>query len=220
MRILFAGKQHFDPGGIPASVDDLARRLTSQGHSVGVVAHRAFDGPPAELRLALCPEPAAGYDAWSADLLTPAAALGLAVRTFAPEVLVVNAGGWWWHDWTIPLVAAAPARLPTVVHVRDQGAVALLADGIVEPDRVLANAHVHVAALTAAGIGATFAPSLVELDESRPWSTSTRIPRRASRSCWRWPPPAPRSRSSSRSPGASPAPPGRRSPSAPGTCGT
>ena len=45
MRILFAGKQHFDPGGIPSSTDQLAHRLGLAGHAVAVFAHAAFDGP-------------------------------------------------------------------------------------------------------------------------------------------------------------------------------
>ena len=60
-----------------------------------------------------------GYEAWSVDLLPPAAGLGMVVRRFRPDVLVVNAGGSWWHDWTRALVQAAPSDVPLVLYVRD-----------------------------------------------------------------------------------------------------
>jgi hypothetical protein len=127
VRILFAGKQHFDPGGIPASTDQLATRLAARGHDIAVLAHAAFDAPPPESeRWTVRREPADGYDAYSIHSLSPGAGLGVVVRSFRPDALVVNAGGRWWHDWTRALVEAAPPELPLALYVRDPGALELL----------------------------------------------------------------------------------------------
>lgn len=168
MRILFAGKQHYDPGGIPASTHQLALALGRRGHEVAVVAHTAFDGPPhSPRRRTLRREAMRGYTAYSVDLLTPGAALGMACRAFGPDVIVVNAGGSWWHDWTEPLCAAAPRNLPLVVYVRDRGAIELLVEGAVHPDVVVANAEAHAAELGRHGIEVVVVPSVVEPDAYR-----------------------------------------------------
>lgn len=169
MRILFAGKQHYDPGGIPASTDQLAIELTRAGHTIAVLAHRAFDGPPAPPaeRRTLTREPGFPYEAYSVDQLTPGTALAMVVRSFDPDVVVVNAGGWWWHDWTRPLLDAAPCDLPLVLYVRDAGALDLLDEHASRVDLVLANAQQHANAAAARGVTAAVIPSVVDLERYR-----------------------------------------------------
>lgn len=167
MRILFAGKQHYDPGGIPVSTDQLAHRLSGLGHDVAVVAHAAFDGPPArpdDDRLAVRTERGRGYQAWSLDLLPPGPGLDRVARRFRPDVIVVNAGGHWWHDWTVPLVRSAPDDVPVVLYVRDPEAVDLLDDLAPHVELVLANAEHHATAAAARGVSAVTVPSVVDPD--------------------------------------------------------
>jgi glycosyltransferase involved in cell wall biosynthesis len=165
MRILFAGKQHYDPGGIPASIDQLAQRLVRVGHRVAVIAHAALHSPPPPPevdRTAVRREPAPGYDAYSIDLLPPSVGLDIVARGFRPDVIVVNAGGSWWHDWTRSLVQSAPAGLPLVIYLRDHQALDLLDELADRVDLVLANSE-HLAARAAAhGVSATVIPSLIE----------------------------------------------------------
>jgi glycosyltransferase involved in cell wall biosynthesis/GT2 family glycosyltransferase len=163
MRILFAGKQHYDPGGISASTDQLATVLARRGHDIAVVAHTAYDGPPhAPLRRTVRREPVDAYAAFSVDLLSPGTALGVLLRTFRPEVIVINAGGWWWHDWTRALFAATPRNVPVALYVRDREAIEPLADGSVQPDLVLSNAEAHAEEIRALGLDANAVPSLID----------------------------------------------------------
>ena len=164
MRILFAGKQHYDPGGIPASTDQLAHRLGLGGHDVAVFAHAAFDGPalPENERRSVRREQGRGYDAWSVDLLPPGAGLGVICRSFRPDVVVVNAGGHWWHDWTRALVDSAPTDVPLVLYIRDPEALDLLDDLAPRVDLVLANAVHHADRAAARGVSAEVVPSVVE----------------------------------------------------------
>ena len=168
MRILFAGKQHYDLGGIQASTDQLARRLARRGHEVVVLAHISWDGPPHEpLRRTVRREPVDAYAAYSVDLLPPGPALGILLRERRPDLVVVNAGGRWWHDWTRPLFEATPPDVPVALYVRDQQAIELLADGSVRPDLVLANARAHADAIEALGQRAVVVPSVVDLEPYR-----------------------------------------------------
>lgn len=169
MRILFAGKQHFDPGGIPASTDQLMRRLQATGHTVATFAHTAFDGEawPAAERLLVREEQGFPYPAWSVDELAPSAGLELVLRRFAPEVVVVSAGGEWWHDWTTELVEACPATVPVVLYVRDTGAFEVLPALVQRLDGVLANAQAHVDRARSLGVEARMVPSVIELDQYR-----------------------------------------------------
>ena len=164
MRILFAGKQHYDPGGISASTDQLAHRLALAGHDVFVFAHAPFGRPPPPepQRRTLRREEGRGYEAWSADLLPPGPGLDIMVRRVRPDVLVVNAGGTWWHDWTCALVQAAPAALPVVIYVRDPQAVELLGEPGMSADLVLANAEYHAGLAARRGVTAVVVPSVVE----------------------------------------------------------
>src|SRR5579884_2014950 len=164
MRILFAGKQHYDPGGIPASIDQLARRLADLGHQVAVVAHAAFDvPPPAEGdRTIVRRERSRPYEAYSVDVLPPSCALDSVFRSFRPDVIVVNAGGSWWHDWTRPLVRSAPPEVPLALYIRDHEAIDLLGELAPMVDLVLANAESHAAAAAELGVAATVLPSLIE----------------------------------------------------------
>lgn len=169
MRILVAGKQHYDPGGIPASTDQLAIQLVSAGHTIAVLAHRAFDGPPAppSERRTLTREPGFPYEAYSVDQLTPGTALAMVARSFAPDVVIVNAGGWWWHDWTCALLDAAPRDLPLVLYLRDAGALDLLDEYASRVDLVVANARQHADAAAARGVAAAVVPSVVDLERYR-----------------------------------------------------
>ncbi len=169
MRILFAGKQHYDPGGIPASTDQLASRLAAVGHDIAVLAHAAFDGPPlpkAERRI-VRREPGFEYDAYSIDLLPPGAGLGVVIRWFRPDVLVVNAGGSWWHDWTVPLVRAAPPDLPLALYVRDAEAFEIYDQVASRVDLLLANAQHHADTAVTLGAEAVVIPSVVDPDRYR-----------------------------------------------------
>ncbi|MGH6877895.1 MAG: hypothetical protein ACREHV_11045, partial [Rhizomicrobium sp.] len=130
MRILFVGKQHFDVGGIETSTDQLARRLLGGAHSVAAMAAPRAGAPSGTSRIEEVP----GYEypAFAAHRMAPADALAEVRSRFAPDVVVVNAGGRWWHDWTRPLVAGC-RDLPCVLYVCDQEAVDLLAGGAVRP---------------------------------------------------------------------------------------
>lgn len=164
MRILFAGKQHYDPGGISSSTDQLAHRLVLAGHDIAVLAHAPFHRPPppeAERRT-VRREEGRGYEAWSVDLLPPGAGLEIVARRFRPDVLVVNAGGTWWYDWNRALVAAAPPAVPLVFYVRDPQAVDLLDEPGMSVDLVLANAEHHARLAAQRGVTATVMPSVVE----------------------------------------------------------
>jgi glycosyltransferase involved in cell wall biosynthesis len=169
VRILFAGKQHFDPGGIQSSTDQLAIRLVADGHDVAVLAHAAFDGPPrpASAQWSVTCEHREPYAAYAVQRLSPATGLGVVVRQFRPDVLVVNAGGSWWHDWTHPLVLAAPTKLPVALYVRDAEALELLPALAPRLDLVLANAQSHADRAEPFGLETLVIPSVVDLDRYR-----------------------------------------------------
>ena len=162
MRILFAGKQHFHVGGVETSTDQLARRLLARGHTVAAMAGPRVDRPSGASRIDEVP----GYEypAFVAHRMAPAAALAEVRSRFAPDVVVVNAGGRWWHDWTRPLVAGSQ-DLPCVLYVCDREAVELLASGAVAPDVVWTVADSHTAAARAVCEHRVITvPSLVEPD--------------------------------------------------------
>jgi glycosyltransferase involved in cell wall biosynthesis len=164
MRILFAGKQHYDPGGVPMSTDQLAHRLALHGHEIAVFAHAAYDQPePAyEERCTLRREAGRRYEAYSVDLLPPGAGLGMVLRRFQPDVAVVNAGGAWWHDWTTALVNAVPSAVPLVLYVRDPEAIDLLDELAPRVDLVIANAELHAESAGRHGVTAHVVPSVIE----------------------------------------------------------
>lgn len=170
MRILFAGKQHYDPGGISASTDQLGHRLAAAGHEVAVVAHAPFDRPPppSEVdRTAVVREASRGYEAFSVDLLPPSVALDIVARRFHPDVIVVNAGGRWWHDWTAPLVRSAPTEIPLILYIRDSDAIELLDQRVPRIELVIANAEHLARAAARRGISAIVVPSLIEAERYR-----------------------------------------------------
>lgn len=170
MRILFVGKQHYDPGGIPASTDQLAHRLLVAGHRIAVLAHAPFERPPPPPdidRLAVRLEAGRRYQAYSVDLLPPSVALALVARRFEPDVIVVNAGGSWWHDWTRPLVRSAPNDTPLVLYIRDHQAIDLLGELAPHVDLVLVNAEHHARAAAARGVPALVVPSVIEAERYR-----------------------------------------------------
>jgi glycosyltransferase involved in cell wall biosynthesis len=162
MRILFAGKQHFHVGGVETSTDQLARRLLARGHVVAAMAAPRIDDPAGASRIEEVP----GYEypAFAVHRMAPAKALAEIRSRFAPDVVVVNAGGRWWHDWTRPLVAGC-RDLPCVLYVCDREAVELLAGGSVRPDVVWTVADSHTAAARAVcEFHVITVPSLVEPD--------------------------------------------------------
>src|SRR4051812_17348187 len=128
MRILFAGKQHYDTGGVPASTQQLIRRLRHAGHRVAGLAAPPLLRPkhPDGMSVGLRREPGLGYDAYSIDGDAPQVGLEMLIGTFRPDVLVVDGAGRWSHDWTRTLVRAAPRDLPVVLYVRDHEATELL----------------------------------------------------------------------------------------------
>jgi glycosyltransferase involved in cell wall biosynthesis len=164
MRILFAGKQHYDVGGIPADTRQLARRLVAAGHEVAVLAHAPYDRPtpgwPA--RMGVRREPGFEYPAFSTDLMPPALALQWVARRFRPDVLVVLGGGRWYRDWSEPLLRTAPRSLPTVFYIQDTEACEILDDPRVRIDAVLANASYHAASVAQRGRQAGVVPAVIE----------------------------------------------------------
>jgi glycosyltransferase involved in cell wall biosynthesis len=169
VRILFAGKQHFDPGGIQSSTDQLATRLIADGHDIAVLSHAAFDGPPRppSAQWSVTCERNDPYEAYAVQRLSPATGLGVVVRRFRPDVLVVNAGGSWWHDWTRPLVLAAPSKLPVALYVRDAEALDLLPELAPNIDLVIANAQSHADRAAPFGLDPVVIPSVIDLDRYR-----------------------------------------------------
>lgn len=160
VRILFAGKQHFEIGGVETSTDQLARRLLVGGHQVTVLASPPEGTASGFDRLELVP--GYPYEAYAAHGMPPAEALAAVRRSFRPDVVIVNAGGKWWHDWTRPLVAAA-GEIPCVLYVCDREAVELLELGQVAPDAVWTVADSHTAAARAVcSLPVKTVPSLVE----------------------------------------------------------
>jgi GT2 family glycosyltransferase/glycosyltransferase involved in cell wall biosynthesis len=162
VRILFAGKQHFDIGGIETSTDQLARRLLARGHEVTVLASPAVGSKSRTRRL----EQVSGYPypAFAAHAMPPADAFAAVQRRFRADAVIVNAGGRWYHDWTRPLVAAA-RELPTILYICDREAVKLIARREVEPDVVWTVADSHTAlVLTLCSLPVLTVPSLVEPD--------------------------------------------------------
>jgi glycosyltransferase involved in cell wall biosynthesis/GT2 family glycosyltransferase len=163
-RILFAAKQHFEIGGIETSADQLARRLIARGHEVGVLAAPRTGSQNGGRRSRL--ELVDGYDypAWAAHQMAPGAALAEVLWQFRPDIVVVKAGGRWWHDWTRPLVRAAQST-PCVLYVCDREAVELLSTNAVRPDAVWTVADSHTAAVReTSDYDAITVPSLVEPD--------------------------------------------------------
>jgi len=162
VRILFAGKQHFHVGGVETSTDQLAQRLLARGHAVAAVAAPRVDSPSGASRIEEVS--GYGYPAFAAHRMAPGEALAEARSRFAPDVVVVNAGGRWFHDWTRPLVAGC-RDLPCVLYVCDREAVELLAGGAVAPDVVWSVADSHTAAARAVcETHVITIPSLVEPD--------------------------------------------------------
>ncbi len=162
MRILFAGKQHFDIGGIEMGTDQLARRLLERGHEVTVLASPRAGAESRVSRL----EHVSGYPypAFAAHSMPPADAFAMVQRTFRSDAVIVNAGGRWYHDWTRPLVAAA-RQIPTILYICDREAVELLARGQVEPDVVWTVADSHTAlVLSLCSLPVLTVPALVEPD--------------------------------------------------------
>jgi len=153
VRILFAGKQHFETGGIDRNTDQLAVRLLARGHDVGVMA------PPRVDMIRGSNRPIHGveevhvfdYRTWTVNGITPGEALSELLRTYAPEVLVVNAGGRWFHDWTRPLLKVARDRVPSVLYLHDTEALELLAERGIEPDAVWGCADTRTRLAHAAG---------------------------------------------------------------------
>lgn len=160
MRLLFAGKQHFEVGGIETSTDQLARRLLAGGHDVAVLASPRSGIPIGLSRIEQVPE--YPYPAFAAHEMGPAEALAEIHRRFRADAVIVNAGGKWWHDWTRPLIAAC-REIPSVLYICDREAVELLALGQVRPDVVWTVADSHTAAARAVtDLAVITVPSLIE----------------------------------------------------------
>lgn len=167
MRILFASKQHFQVGGVERSTHQLARRLQSRGHSIAAVAGGPLDVPAAgDDGRRFFDVPGLGYSAWGTHVDAPAIALREAKRRFCPDVIVVGAGGRFYHDWTLPLVGAC-SPTPCALYVRDHGAVELLGEPGFDPDVIFANTAAHAEAVRVAGREAVVVPSLIEPDDYR-----------------------------------------------------
>lgn len=161
MRILFAGKQHYDVGGVPASTEQLSRRLVRAGHRVAGLAAPPLLRPRApDVSGTLQLESDRGYEAYSLDG-APEDGLAALVATFRPDVLVVDGAGRWSHDWTRALVSAAPRSLPVVLYVRDHEAMELLGDRTMRVELVVANAA-HHAVGAPRDVTAVVVPSVVE----------------------------------------------------------
>lgn len=167
MRILIAGKQHFDIGGIEASTDQLARRLQRAGHRIAVLARMPAREPRVRgpRRWLLQPRAELAYTAWAVEDLPVGVALRWAGRRFGADVVVINGGGRWWHDWTRPLLRASP--WPTAFYVRDVDAVEVLDDPLVRPDAVFVNAEGHVDAVRRRGYEPVVLPSIIEPEAYR-----------------------------------------------------
>jgi glycosyltransferase involved in cell wall biosynthesis len=163
VRILFACKQHFDVGGIERTTDQLARRLSRRGHDVAILAPPRFGGPsggpPGLEHLQL-----EGYRAWVAVGVAPGPALVEVLERWPADVVVVNAGDRWFHDWTRALVHAARSRVPCVMYLHDAQAAELLAEPEIEPEFVWGCADTRSKQAREAGFDALTVPPLIEPD--------------------------------------------------------
>jgi glycosyltransferase involved in cell wall biosynthesis len=167
LRILFASKQHFQVGGVERSTQQLARRLAARGHAVASVAAAPTDSTmDGDDGRPIFEVPGLGYPAWATRTPSPAVALREVRRRFEPEVVVVGAGGRWFHDWTLPLVGAC-APTPCVLYIRDHQALELLDEPGFSPDLIVANATEHARSASGAGHVAVVVPSLIEPDDYR-----------------------------------------------------
>ena len=171
MRVLFASKQHFGVGGIEASTDQLAIRLIRSGHEVAVVAGWSDEpGRPSPAPGTIRRWPGLGYPAWAVSGVRPGWALRWVRHRFRPDVIVVNGGGSWWHDWTRPLLDAS-AGLPAALYVRDVEALEVLAQRGRRPDLVVANAEAHAEGARRLGYRTVTVPSVIEPDDYRTTTT-------------------------------------------------
>ncbi len=170
MRVLFAGKQHFEVGGIESSTDQLARRLLARGHDVAVLASPRTGTALRSSRVEHVP--GYPYAAFAAHAMPPADALAEIQRRFMADAVIINAGGRWWHDWTRPLVSAC-GEIPSVLYICDREAVELLALGQVRPDLVMTVSDGHTTAARAVtGLPVITVPSVVEPDLYRTETTA------------------------------------------------
>jgi len=165
VRVLFAGKQHFEVGGVERGTDQLARRLLARGHVVETLSSPRTGSEKVRPGAAgrLLEDGGYDYPAWAAYGLSPDAAFRELSRRFRPDVVIVNAAGHWWHDWTRPLVAAAAGVVPCAFYIRDREAVALLSEPGIRPDAVWTVADSHTNAVQATtDHHAVTVPSLIE----------------------------------------------------------
>jgi GT2 family glycosyltransferase/glycosyltransferase involved in cell wall biosynthesis len=170
VRILFAGKQHFGVGGVQASTDQLARWLILAGHDVAALAQMPVERRADMGRLGIRRWPGLGYQAWAVSTVPPDVALHVVRRRFQPDVVVVNGGGRWYHDWTRRLLDAS-VGIPTVLYVRDHEALEMLHRRVRRPDLVLGNADAHAAAARRVGIPAATVPSVINRETYRTATT-------------------------------------------------
>jgi len=168
VKILFAGKQHFEMGGIDRTTDELARRFVRHGHEVAVLAPPKADDPSARGRARRLEVRDLGdYRAWVVVGMPPAEALLSVVRRWSPDVVIVNAGGRYFHDWTRPLVSTAHGLVPCVLYLHDSDSLELLGEPLIDPEVVWGCADTRTALAREAGYDAVTIPPLVDPDRYR-----------------------------------------------------
>jgi glycosyltransferase involved in cell wall biosynthesis len=103
--------------------------------------------------------------------LAPGDALLELFNRWLPDVVVVTAGGRYFHDWTRPLVTSARGVVPCVLYLHDSDALELLGEPQIEPEVVWGCADTRTAAARDAGFDAITIPPLVEPSRYRTIST-------------------------------------------------
>jgi glycosyltransferase involved in cell wall biosynthesis len=188
VRILFVSGTA--GGGAALSTHELADRMAARGHEVGMVVRRrqvntglaspggrwlARKGPSrvvrgmerALARRVPAPVETSHGPVWTVrhlERLTPAL-----IEGFGPDVLVVNTV----HARAWAALRGAADGVPTVLYVREHGAVRHAADG--GADLVVANARSHADALARQGGEAVVVASVVDTATSAVESTRTTV---------------------------------------------
>ncbi len=196
MRILFVSGTVI--GGSAHSTRELAERLTSHGHDVGIlfrvdgervrhVHKRAVNlvtklgdnviGRRVDRVAALIARrprrraEAGSYTVW--ESVVPENALPSVIRTFGPDVVVTSSIGR--VAWKRIRQTLAALGIPSVLYIREENALGHLSISKAPPDLLMTNAHTYADRAAELGSPAIMIPSVVTLDRYLVESSRERV---------------------------------------------